>query len=497
MEIAVRPHIAAGVALLGAGVIAVSPMAPPVPDIHLPSVSTAANNLVALTSPLHLGDAYNQVLQAAITNIQGLIQNVADDPTPILNKIIADQSASLSNLAAALQTAGGAAATTLTAQVPALLQTALNQLAASNVSGAVNTLLEIPVAIAAPALNLLPALQQMITQPITNLVNVIQAVTAPLNAPLELVGLVAPLISMTGATGVAIQNVVSALGTGDIQNVANAVLTAPATIADGLLNGGYGPDLGPLVGQPISVFAGGLLSLSTLVFGGPTGVFVKTAGPLGSLLFLRDIIAAALQPPKPATTAAAAAKVKTDPAALPEASAPTIALPAGETPTDTKPTTAPTAGTTPAADPSAAAPSTAPATDTPPAKADDATQTAPAATDPVADKGDEGTTATPAKSDDTTTTAPVKTTKPVDSTPSSTTPATDKGETTGTTPAGSTDTKSGNEAKPTTSGNDAGKSGDGSAAGKSSDNAGGAAKSEGAGEKHDGAKHAAKHGGGK
>src|ERR1700710_2502777 len=99
MQIAVRPHIAAGVALLGAGVIAVSPMAPPVPDIHLPSISTAANSLVALTSPLNLGDSYNEVLQAAIANIQGLITNVVDDPTPILSKIIADQSASLSNLA--------------------------------------------------------------------------------------------------------------------------------------------------------------------------------------------------------------------------------------------------------------------------------------------------------------------------------------------------------------------------------------------------------------
>ena len=264
MEIAVRPHIVAGVALLGAGVIAVSPMAPPVPDIHLPSISTAANNLVALTSPLQLGDAYNQVLQAAIANIQGLIQNVADDPTPILSQMVANQAASLSTLASALQTTGSAAATTLTTQVPALLQTALGQLSASNVTGAVNTLLEIPLAIAAPALGLLPALQQIITQPITNLVNVIKAVTDPINAPLEIVGLVAPLISTTGATGVAFQNVVDALGTGDIQKVANAVLTAPATIADGLLNGGYGPDLGPLVGQPFSVLAGGLLSLSDL-----------------------------------------------------------------------------------------------------------------------------------------------------------------------------------------------------------------------------------------
>ena len=67
----------------------------------------------------------------------------------------ADQAASLSTLAAALQTAGSAAATTLTTQVPALLQTAVGQLSASNVTGAVNTLLQIPLAIAAPALGLL------------------------------------------------------------------------------------------------------------------------------------------------------------------------------------------------------------------------------------------------------------------------------------------------------------------------------------------------------
>jgi hypothetical protein len=70
--------------------------------------------------------------------------------------------------------------------------------------------------------------------------------------------------------------------------VANAIIAAPATIADGLLNGGYGPDLGSLAGIPpgsgISVVAGGLLNSSGGSFDPVTGNFViNTGGPLYAL----------------------------------------------------------------------------------------------------------------------------------------------------------------------------------------------------------------------
>ena len=58
MQRAVRSSVTAGVALLGAGVIAASPIAPPVPDIHLPAIHVDATALAAAVSPI---DTYQQV----------------------------------------------------------------------------------------------------------------------------------------------------------------------------------------------------------------------------------------------------------------------------------------------------------------------------------------------------------------------------------------------------------------------------------------------------
>src|ERR1700742_4980926 len=51
---AVRPHAAAGIALLGAGVIAVSPLAPPMPHIQAVerAVSSARVELDAMVNPI-------------------------------------------------------------------------------------------------------------------------------------------------------------------------------------------------------------------------------------------------------------------------------------------------------------------------------------------------------------------------------------------------------------------------------------------------------------
>ncbi len=58
MHAAIRPYATGGIALVGASVIAVSPIAPPLPDIHLPnpahvvaSVELAAATLAATPPP--------------------------------------------------------------------------------------------------------------------------------------------------------------------------------------------------------------------------------------------------------------------------------------------------------------------------------------------------------------------------------------------------------------------------------------------------------------
>jgi len=312
MQAAVRrPQFAAGVAFVGASVIAAAAVTP-MPEIHLPDVSlptihAAEVNLAALANPI---DLYAQVFQTALANTNTLIENTV--PGQLLNQILQNQVRSAASLLSGLSTAGGGIAAAAT-QVPAALATAVNQLTAGNVEGAVNTLLGVPLAVAAPALNLLPVLGTVLTQPLTNLVNVVNAFTKdPLTTLLAVSGFVAPLISAPAAAVAAVQNVINAVGTGNLGAVANAIVSAPATIADGILNGGYGPNLGPIAGIPessgIIVKAGGLLSSNTGVVDPTTGLFViNTGGPLYALQRVIEIITQAIKPVAPTPTIASLA----------------------------------------------------------------------------------------------------------------------------------------------------------------------------------------------
>lgn len=71
MHAALRPYVTAGVALVGASAIAVTPVAPTPPEIH---IASPAVELTAAPQPLEF---YGQVLQAAIVNVQDLVtQNI-------------------------------------------------------------------------------------------------------------------------------------------------------------------------------------------------------------------------------------------------------------------------------------------------------------------------------------------------------------------------------------------------------------------------------------
>ncbi|WP_029113607.1 hypothetical protein [Mycobacterium sp. URHB0044] len=362
MQVAVRPHVTAGVALVGASLIAASTISPMpdihLPEVHLPAIHTANVHLAALVNPL---EVYAQVFQDALANAGTLADNAL--PGQLLKQLIANQVSSAATLAAAVQTTGGDIATALTTQVPQLLQTAVTQLAAGNVSGAVNSLLQGPLAVVLPAVDLLPALQTILTKPLQNLVNVVNSFTSdPLATELLLSGFIAPLISTPAAAAVAFQNVLSAVGTLNPVAVASAILAAPAVVADGLLNGGYGPDLGALVSPGLTVKAGGLLSSPGLVFNDDGSFFVNTGGPLAALQQVLQKIATAIAPPAPATAQVA----KTDIASVPSAGAATLTLSTPSIPAKATPSTeTPSTETAGAAEPSAQNPEApAPAADT-------------------------------------------------------------------------------------------------------------------------------------
>lgn len=304
MHVAVRSSVTAGVALVGAGILAASPIAPPVPDMHLPAIHVDATTLAAAVSPI---DTYKQVFETAVTNIRTLAAD--SDPGEVIKQVVANQISALTTLGKGLNTAGTGLATALTHDVPQLLNTVFTQLAAGDFEGATNALLTVPLVVAQPLINLVPSIVAFNTQPIQNLIKVAGLFSDPLQDALYAVGLLGPVISGIGAAGAAVQAVVDAVGTGNPQQIANAILTGPAVIADGFLNGGYGPDLGPLVGPGLKVLAGGLFTKGGIALDPSGNIVLNVAGPIATLQQLAHQIATAIKP-APAVTQTMAAHVE-------------------------------------------------------------------------------------------------------------------------------------------------------------------------------------------
>jgi hypothetical protein len=283
-QLAVRSYLTAGVALVGASVIAVSPMAPPMPDIqlpavHLPSLREAEVQLAALADPFA---AYGQVFDAAIANLQPILSAAAKNPTPILTKVLsnqitgfqallaslptgtdalanaltqaasadpttslaqllASQPTALQTLVTALQTAFGQVSTALTTTVPPLLQGAFTDLTDANVEGAINNVL-------------LAALS-----PVFPLTNVLGPALGVISAPLQSV---VDAINTLGPVGTVLAN--------PLQNVVN-VLNLPTTQSLNVLLAASGL-IGPLVEAPAATGTAIQGVIDAVKAGDPTGV---------------------------------------------------------------------------------------------------------------------------------------------------------------------------------------------------------------------------------
>jgi hypothetical protein len=259
MQVASRPRLNAGIAVVGASVIAVCPLAPQLPDVHLPSVQSAAVELAATVSqvvdPI---DQWTKVVQAAVANLGAIGATLAKDPAPILQQILANQSAD----GVILGNAGAAASTALTTAAQALpgaLQTAATQLAAGNVTAAVTALtgpvLPLALGLIDAGFTGADAWQAAVnvTQNFANAVAVVPKLV--LSGVLEVAS---PLISDINASAAIGQAVVDAGKAGDLVGALTALVNAPATLTGATLNG-YGTL--PLLGTPV----GGLLS-------GPGGI---------------------------------------------------------------------------------------------------------------------------------------------------------------------------------------------------------------------------------
>ncbi|WP_454791460.1 hypothetical protein [Mycolicibacterium lutetiense] len=261
MQLASRSYLAAGVALVGASAIAVSPVAPSAPSVHMPVALTAA-----IDNPLTV---FEPVATATQTLISNIIERQTTNPAPIprqladnavagyqafmstppawqIAQVLADgviaaqnfgpNLAALGETTSAAGTAISEALSALAAGLPAGLQAAAAKIAAGDAGGALDGLV----------------LDGM--QPIINIL--IFAVTPEINAIGQVLNIPQPIIDATSeaALGAVIGLAASTIGVGvdldgqpravlkqaivGAQDVANAVATGdPVKVVNAIQHG--------------------------------------------------------------------------------------------------------------------------------------------------------------------------------------------------------------------------------------------------------------------
>jgi hypothetical protein len=243
MQVAVRPYLTSGVALVGASVIAVSPVVVTPPDIHLPAmpVSSAAVELTAVTNPI---TAWLDVLSSALGNATALGGEWLSDPAPLLRQFIENQ---LGYAETALTAGQGVINGFIQYINPAnpsglvaTLQTAFGELTSGDIAGAVETTAQALILL--PILNLgLPLLTSGLLEiPATiaqNVANVVATLTSVDTALPIVLGGLGTVLGPINAFGDSLQAVFDAATSLDPLAAVGALLSAPAVITGALING--------------------------------------------------------------------------------------------------------------------------------------------------------------------------------------------------------------------------------------------------------------------
>ncbi|MDR3660472.1 MAG: hypothetical protein P4L86_08740 [Mycobacterium sp.] len=474
MQVAVRPRINMGIALAGAGAIALTPIVQPMPAIAELQTRAVSSAKVALTAAANPIEQWGQIIRDALANGGTLVQSYLQNPAPILHQLIINGLGYGGQTFAALQTSFGNLVDQLRLDnpngFPVGVQQGVGQILSGQIYNGYNTLFNAGLGlIIGPVFPLIGLLQIPVTM-VQNVANVVAQVP---NILLGVgLGAIGTINGVMQATAFQVQAVVDALKTGDLFGAVGAVVATPGAVVNSLLNGFT------LSGAP------GILS---------------QGGIIDTVIQALNSIAHAIAPATPAPVAAKVADV--GPAALPSAalSVATVTLGAEKV---TTPDAAKIAATkTAAAEPAATAPAaTAPAVGAPavasPETPSPATETKPesGATSggTTTSNGGTGTTGGTTTGTPGTTGEPTKPTKPSGSTGSQTgsgSTATSNGGT-GTTGGTKTGTpgKTGESTKPT---KPSGSTGSATGSGSTGSGSGSGASGSGASASGHGASHAA------
>lgn len=261
MQLTARSYLTAGVAAVGASAIALSPVAPPMPDVQVPAISSAAVELSAAVDPLQ---AWTSLFTNTAENVTTLGGQIFADPAPILTQVLKNQVARGETVATILDGVGKGTVEWATEMVPMFMDMAVKLAQEGKYDQAINTALALPAA----------GLLLGVGMPLIGLSSVTGGMTENLNNFMQafgdtntlfgtVLGALQTWASTTGALGTSVQNFADAVKAGDPLAVASAMIAAPALIANGVLNGGpYTPGLltpdrpgipGPIAGLMVQV----------------------------------------------------------------------------------------------------------------------------------------------------------------------------------------------------------------------------------------------------
>ena len=310
---------------IGAGIVAAGAVASAVaiataPSAHAAAAVVAADRAAlsaqaaptAPTAPTAVSggaaEFYEQVINSVIDNITQIGDTFDQQGlTPILTQVVRNQTTALSNLGGALGNAGEGIVAALQTQLPRYLGEASTALREGNIQGALNSVFLaalVPIISGSGLLTtpeLLQSITNIITVPMQNLVNVIntQGSNLVLLGSLALIG---PAVGAYGGLGAAIQGIVDGLSTGDLDATVTALLKAPAIVVDGVLNGGYEPNVAGFIGLDlpgVSITTGGLLGHAEISDEG-----IKMPGTIPALQLIAQTISYAIAPPQSTSRAA-------------------------------------------------------------------------------------------------------------------------------------------------------------------------------------------------
>ncbi|QYL21641.1 hypothetical protein [Mycolicibacterium diernhoferi] len=283
MQVSVRSYLTAGVAFVGAGAIALTPIQPLERTVELRAAVTHSAN-VALTSTQNPIQLWLDVLQTSAGNVGALGQAVLAAPAPVLGQAIKNQIGYGRAVFEGLE-AGANQALDALKTLPASIRDSLTYFAAGNIVDGVQSLLNPVMGVGLAVLLPIVPIVESISAMAQNLANIVGTIANPSTVLAFVLSIGGPILSAVNAVVEQAQDVVNGLKTGNLGNVIKAVLNIPAAVVGGILNGH-----GNIVFSGIPLPAAGLLTPFDNILS--TGIF-------GALQNLRVEIGNAIKPPAP------------------------------------------------------------------------------------------------------------------------------------------------------------------------------------------------------